>query len=78
MDELLKEQKAAFNWSDEEMVNELDSKTKQHMTIKKKYTTPNYNTLASSKKKTSTTVSASPPSKTWPANPLASMKAASS
>lgn len=35
MDELLKEQKAAFNWSDEEMVNELDSKTKQHMTIKK-------------------------------------------
>jgi len=28
MDELLKEQKAAFNWSDEEMVNELDQKTK--------------------------------------------------
>ena len=76
MDELLKEQKAAFNWSDEEMVNELDHKTKQNMTIKKKYSdTPNYNTISSQKKKTTTTVSASPPSKMqWPSNPLASIK----
>jgi len=58
------------------MVNELDQKTKQNMTIKKKYNdTPNYNTMTSQKKKTTTTVSASPPSKMqWPANPLASIK----
>ena len=48
MDELLKEQRDAFSWSDEEMINEMDYKQKQKMHVKKKYSEgghTNYNTI---------------------------------